>query len=103
MERRPTDIHDERIPAPARSECHDRVREVLLQDVGLGPFEVAADPRHGQLPSPEGGKDSREIGHDDRFVRIDVGKTRLPVVRVALRTKIHAGGIGFVFKRPGTH
>src|SRR5215470_4362548 len=44
---------------------------------------MAADPRHGQLPRPEGGKDLGEIRHDDGLVLVNMGHTRLPIVRVA--------------------
>ena len=64
---------------------------------------MAADPRHGQLPRPEGGKDLGEILHDHSLVAVDVGHARLPVVGVALSTKIDPRRMGFVFERPGTH
>ena len=96
-------VHDKRIPPGAWAERYDRVGEVLLQDVSLGPFEMAADARHGQLPRPEGGKDLRQVGHDHGPVPVDMRQTRFPVVGVALGLKIHPRGIGLEFERPGAH
>src|ERR671925_440881 len=90
-------------PPSAWSECHHRVGEVLLQDISLRPFEMAANPRHGQLSRPEGGEDLGEIRHNHGLIPVDVRQARLPVVRVALSTKINARRMGFVFEWPGTH
>ncbi len=64
---------------------------------------MAADPRHGQLPRPEGGENLGEISHHHRLVPVDMRHAGLPVVRVALGTKIDPRRMGFVFERPGTH
>ena len=63
---------------------------------------MAANPRHGQLARPKGGEDLGEISHDDSLVPVDMWHARLPVVRVALGTKINPRRMGFVFERPGT-
>src|SRR5690242_14467983 len=72
IERRLADIHHKRIPSGAWPEGHDRVGKVLFQNVGLGPFEMARDSRHGQLPHPEGGEDLGEILHHHGLVSVDV-------------------------------
>ena len=72
IERGLAEVHHERIPPGAWSNRYDRVGKVLFQDVGLGPFEMASDPRHGQLPRPEGGENLGEILHDHGLVPIDV-------------------------------
>src|SRR5215831_17837485 len=73
------EVHDKSIPAGAWSESHDCVGEVLFQDVGLGSFEMAANPRHGQLPRPEGGEDLGQIIHHYGLVPVYVWEARFPV------------------------
>ena len=95
-------VHHKRIPPRAWPKRHDRVGEIPFQDVGLGRLEMATDPRHGELPGAERGKDPGQIGHDHRLVLSDVRQTRLPVVRVTLGPKLHPRRIRFEFERPGT-
>ena len=64
---------------------------------------MAADSRHGQLPHPEGGEDLGEIRHEDGLVLGGVGHARLPIIRVALSTKINSRRIRFEFEWPGTY
>src|SRR5215813_8233043 len=83
---------------PARGPSHHRLWEVFFQDVRLRAFKMAGDPRHGQLPRAEGGKDLREILHHHGLVPVEVRQARLPVVRIALGTKRHAWRIRFEFE-----
>ena len=97
------EVHDKRIPPGTWSHRDDRIGESLVQDLGLGPFKMAGDPRHGQLPRAEGGEDLREIRHHHGLIPIEVREARLPVVRIALGTKIHAWCIRLEFEWPRTN